>query len=262
MNTNDLEVLNKWACALSREEIQNLPEEEVLRMAVERPDHPGQYGFMLQLPYFQSQEHFTEIMHALMERLQKVEDLQEKMNTGEATQFTEDEFLQISEVAKLFLEKGISEQPPKFVVYMGGVGVGKTTIRREQCANGYVHFEFGEIFTAIKKVFGEEHSRLSSYASLASTLILQDCLESKKNIVIEIIGENKDAIDPVITAMKNIGYEVSFQFISCDPEEAYKRHVNAVKEDPDYLSAHFTQEATLSFFYDQLGLGRMITVSE
>ena len=39
--------------------------------------------------------------------------------------------------------------------------------------------------------------------------------------------------------------------------EAYKRHLNAVKEDPEYLSAHFTQEATLSFFYQQLELGEM-----
>lgn len=262
MNTNDLEDLNKWACALSREEIQDLSEEEILRVAMERPDHPGQYGFMLQLPYFQSQEHFAEVMHALMERLQKVENLREKMGTEKTVQFTEDEFLSISKIANLFLEKGISEQPPKFVVYMGGVGAGKTTIRRNQCANGYVHFEFGEIYNATKKVFGEECERLSSYASLASTLVLQECLKSKKNIVIEIIGENKDVIEPVFTAMKNIGYELSLQFISCDPSEAYARHVNAVKQDPDYLSAHFTQDATLSFFYDQLGLGRMTAASE
>ena len=80
MNISNLEELNKWASKLSVEEICNLSEDEVLGVAMERPGHPGQYGFMLQLQYFKSQEHFTEIMHALMQRLQKVENLKEKMN--------------------------------------------------------------------------------------------------------------------------------------------------------------------------------------
>jgi hypothetical protein len=262
MDINNLDEVNKWASKLSLEEIENLPEDEVLEMAMERPDHPGQYGFILQLPFFKSQEHFAETMHALMQRLQKIDDLNEKMKkrqTGElkVAQFTGEEYIKIGEVAKPFWEKGVSENPPKFVIFMGGVGSGKTTIRRQEYATGYVHFEFGEILNAIKKAFGEDNPKLSSYAAMASDMILRESLENKKNIVIEIIGENKDLIDPLINKMKEIGYELSLKFINCDPAEAYKRHLNAVKEDPEYLSAHFTQEATLSFFYQQLELGEM-----
>lgn len=92
---------------------------------------------------------------------------------------------------------------------------------------------------------------------MASDMILRETLKSKRNIVIEIIGENKDLIDPLVNKMKEIGYELSLKFIECDPTEAYKRHLSAVKEDPEYLSVHLTQEATLSFFYQQLELGEM-----
>lgn len=181
-----------------------------------------------------------------------------KRNDGQkVTQFSKEEFIQIGEIAKPFWEKGISEIPPKFIVFMGGVGSGKTTMRRQQFANGYVHFDFGEIYNSIKKEFGEDNPKLSSYAGLASDMILRESIDGKKNIVIEIIGENKEIIETIINKMKDIGYKISGQFINCDPVEAYKRHINAVKEDKDYMSSCFTQDATMSFFYQLLELGEM-----
>lgn len=183
-------------------------------------------------------------------------------NNQKTTKFTGEEYIQIGNVAKPFWECGNSERPPKFVIFTGGVGSGKTTIRKHDYPTGYVHFEFGEIYTALKKEFGEDNPKLSSYSSLASDLILRESLENKKNIVIELIGDNKEIIETLMNKLKDIGYEVSIQFIYCDPVEAYKRHVNAVKEDPEYLSVHFTQEATLSFLYQQLELGEMPKISE
>jgi len=174
-----------------------------------------------------------------------------------ATQFTGDEFLKVSEIAESFLKRGVSENPPKFVIFMGGVGAGKTTIRKQQFGKGYVHFEFGEIYTAVKKAFGENDPKLTSYSALACDLILRESFEKKKNIVTEIIGENYDLITPMIDWLKDAGYEISVTAITCDIVEAYKRHLQAVQENPDYLSAAHTQEATMSAFYHQLGLGDM-----
>ncbi|MFA6307140.1 MAG: zeta toxin family protein [Patescibacteria group bacterium] len=172
-------------------------------------------------------------------------------------EFSSDEYIKIGEIAKPFWERGVSQKPPQFVIFMGGVGSGKTTIRREKYATGYVHFDFGEIYKTIKKEFEKNNPKLSSYTALASDMILRESLGAGKNIAIEIIGDNKALIDPLIDKMKKLGYELSLQFISCDPVEAYKRHLKAVKEDKNYLSAYFTQEATLSFFYQQLELGEM-----
>ena len=172
-------------------------------------------------------------------------------------EFSDEEFLKISDLAQLFIEKGATEPPPKFVIIAGGVGAGKTTMRRQNFKSGYVNFDFGEIFNAVKKEFGEANPRLSEYATLASTLILSESLAGQKNLVIEIIGDNKAWIETVMNKMKELGYEISLQFIHCDPQKAYQRHVQAVQEDTEYISAYFTQEATLAFFYQQLELGEM-----
>lgn len=76
---NKIKALNLWASRLSLDQISNLSEDEILNKAMERPGYPGQFGFMLQLQSFSSQEHFAETMRALLKRIGQVENLQEKM---------------------------------------------------------------------------------------------------------------------------------------------------------------------------------------
>lgn len=166
--------------------------------------------------------------------------------------FTGEEYIKINTITKSFCENAASENPPKFVIFTGGIGSGKTTIRKQECTSDYVHFEFGEILNAVKKEFGENNPKLIESASLASDLILQESLENKKNIVIEIIGDDYEQTTLIIDKMIEIGYKISIRNITCDPTEAYQRHLKAAKEDPNYLSAYFTQKATLSFFYQHL----------
>jgi hypothetical protein len=168
-----------------------------------------------------------------------------------------EEFIKLGEIIKPICERGISEHPPKLVILMGGVGAGKTTIRRQKYSNGFVHFDFGEYFVIFSKKFGENNPKLTGYTAIACDLILKECLSQKKNIVIEIIGDKKDSFNPIIDGMVKAGYSISIEFIECDPIESYKRHLKAVDEDKDYFSAFYTQEPTLSSFYFLLGLGDM-----
>lgn len=168
------------------------------------------------------------------------------------------DYLKIADVAKTILESGVSATPPQLVIFSGGVAAGKTTIRRQKYSQGYVNFDFGEIYIALKKAFSETDSKLlTQYASIASKMILEESLSKKKNIVIEIIGEIDGLIEPVIDAMTKIGYKANLTFIQCDPVEAYKRHLKAASEDPDYISAAFTQEMTVREFYDHFSLGEI-----
>jgi len=264
MKTYTLEDINKLASSFSVEQINSFTDEEIFNLSMERPGHPGQRGFMLQPRYFKSQKHFSEITHALMKRLTKAEDRKvkektEENNNGKVVHFSGDEYLKINSIIRPLLDIGRSEEQPQFVILMGGVGSGKTTVRRQRYNTDYVNFDFGEIFNILKKEFGTDNSKLTGYTSMASDLILQESLKSKKNIVVEIIGDRKDVIDPVINGMTILGYKASVQFVSCDPAEAYNRHLKAVKEDNSYFSAFHTQEVTLSFFYHHLKLGKMPT---
>lgn len=76
---NKLERVNQWASQLSVEQIKDLSEDEILSMAMERPGHPGVFGFMLALPNFKTVKHMAGISFALIQRLGKVENMKEKM---------------------------------------------------------------------------------------------------------------------------------------------------------------------------------------
>jgi hypothetical protein len=57
---------------MSVEEIAALGDEEIQALALQRPGHPGQYGFMLNPGDFRSMEHYMATMVALINRLRKV----------------------------------------------------------------------------------------------------------------------------------------------------------------------------------------------
>lgn len=64
-----------WAKSLLVEDIPYLSEEEVLDHLVERPGHPGVYGFMLPPNEFDSEEHFAQLFYALTQRLSQIKDV-------------------------------------------------------------------------------------------------------------------------------------------------------------------------------------------
>ncbi len=71
---NSMEI-SKLASQLSVEQIQNLSNEEVMHMVMERPGHPGQLGFVLAPPpHFRPGKHIAETMHALIVRMMKIDN--------------------------------------------------------------------------------------------------------------------------------------------------------------------------------------------
>ena len=181
------------------------------------------------------------------------------INDKKIKEFDGDEYIKIGDIVKPFWEQGISEKPPRFVILMGGIGSGKTTMRRKFLGEGYVNFDFNEIDKAIKDFIGKDYPRIIEYSVLACDIILKESILEKKNIVIEIIGDNYEQIAPVITKMKELGYDVKLIPITCDIEEAKKRHLLATKEDKDYMSAYYSQDLTLFSFFNYFGLGEMPT---
>ena len=73
MDSEDpLKAYNLFISKLSLEQIEDLSDEEINELAIERPGHPGQYGFLLSPLFFRSDAHLAETMKALLDRLAKV----------------------------------------------------------------------------------------------------------------------------------------------------------------------------------------------
>lgn len=109
--------------------------------------------------------------------------------------YTPDEFKKMLEIAGSFYKEGRTDNPPKFAIIMGGVGSGKTTVRKDKYSSGYVNLDFGDLSNAVKKVFGENDPKLINLGTTTFKLILNNIFDEKKNIVIEIIGDNAGVID-------------------------------------------------------------------
>jgi len=95
------------------------------------------------------------------------------------------------------------------------------------------------------------------FTIMASDMILQNAIAEKKNIVIEITGDNYNLFKPVLDKMIGVGYKPNINSIFCDPIQAYERHIKAVQNDKSYWSAYYTEMPTLSFFYKYFQLGKM-----
>lgn len=155
-----------------------------------------------------------------------------------------DEFLAVLDVVRFFTAPGRPASPPVFAVFMGGVGAGKTTLRRRECAEGFVHFEPGEIGRALTRALGADHPRLEDCLQAACHLLLDECLAARHSLAIEVVGSDRDRLLEIVGGMKALGYSPEAFAVECAPDEAYARHVRAVRDDEDYVSCFYTEEAT------------------
>lgn len=198
----------------------------------------------------------------LKDILNKVKGINSKYSEPKTHVISGEEFIQIANAVEPFFKNVGPSEPPQFVLITGGTGAGKTTLRREKFSKGYVNFDFAEISKAIEKAVGEKHPRLIEYSFWGCDIVFKECILEKKNIVVEIIGDNYDQISILINKMKEVGYEIKLNTITCDVEEAYQRHIKATKEDKDYMSSYFSDELTLLSIYTYFGLGEVPSIRE
>ena len=62
----------RWVASLSLEQVQNLPKEIVLNLAMEDHAHPGRYGFLLPSAEFSSDKHLANTTFTLMKKLNEI----------------------------------------------------------------------------------------------------------------------------------------------------------------------------------------------
>lgn len=115
--------------------------------------------------------------------------------------------------------------PPEFVIVMGGIAAGKTTIRKKFFSKGYVLIDAAVIFTLLdgweEQPFPGE---LEDPMNLVGALIAERALGERRNIVTELIGGDYAPIATLIEAMKKAGYKVKINAVTCDIEEAIRRN--------------------------------------
>lgn len=140
-------------------------------------------------------------------------------------------------------EKNVSGGSPHFVLVLGPIGAGKTTIRRNNFSVGFVHLDASEIFAQLTEGHYKEFpGDLEGPLVLIGHQIAQKAVNEKRNIICEFIGESEPQVTLLIEALKSAGYLVQVEFVGCDVKVSYERHLKAVAEDETYISSFFTQK--------------------
>ena len=140
---------------------------------------------------------------------------------------------------------------PKFIIFSGCTGSGKTTERRKPSFQGDVTVDACEIFCSLTGgghgEFGKDY--LHEMNAIGS-VVLERAVMEKRNIIMEMIGAEVEKLKGFTDNILSFGYQVQFQAVECDPVEAYERHVNAGINDPSYISASRTEPYHLKWVAD------------
>jgi Zeta toxin len=146
-----------------------------------------------------------------------------------------------AEVDRLFDDSSIPKdgEPPAAIIFIGGPGAGKTTIRKEKYSSGYVSIDAGDIFVSLSQgKFYPFPDGLEEPLNFIGQLVADRALSERRNIVIELIGADVKAIQELVEALKTIGYVPKGVAITCEVEEAHRR--NLARSD-DNISAYYAE---------------------
>lgn len=129
---------------------------------------------------------------------------------------------------------------PEFVLILGAVFTGKTTLRKQQYSKGYVLIDAAEIFLSLSngEYFDFGFEPFEQPMEIIGTLVARRAILQRRNMVTEMTVSLEEEIKTVIDAMTRIDYKVQVVRLDCDLETAKERNLN---RDDEGISAAYTQ---------------------
>lgn len=131
-----------------------------------------------------------------------------------------------AESARYFDDSSIPHgEEPRLVVILGAPATGKSTLRRQKFASGYVLVDAGDIFIHLS---GDEYQRFPSTLrgpmEEIGALVARRAIAERRHIVTELSADVFDALEKLFEPMRALGYSVSTEMVTCDSEEAARRN--------------------------------------
>jgi hypothetical protein len=134
---------------------------------------------------------------------------------------------------------------PECAFVLGRVASGKTTLRKQQFASGYVVIDAGDVF--IRMCAGRYLDFPGSLEPLLDPVgyaITNQAISQKRNIVTESCGREEGLLNDTISAMKAIGYRVSAHYVECDLETSLERNESRGDEN---ISSYYAEPYHLAW---------------
>ena len=128
---------------------------------------------------------------------------------------------------------------PELALVTGGVAVGKSRMRRERFARGFVTLDAGEIFIHLSRgryvVFPDF---LEEPMDMIGGLIAAQAVQERRNIACELIGAEAGPLEKLIETYRALSYYISVTGVTADLEQSLRW--NQERSD-DNISAYYTE---------------------
>ena len=152
----------------------------------------------------------------------------------------DDEKFVHAEVDRLFDPSSLSNgEEPRLALIIGAVAAGKTTLRRERFATGFVLIDAADIFVSLQGEAllafpGPLEEAMERVGKAAATRAIAE----RRHIVTELIGEDREATEALCHAMDGAGYSIGMLGLTCDLDVALERNLGRGENN---VSAYYAE---------------------
>ncbi|MBM4118382.1 hypothetical protein FJ251_11730 [bacterium] len=128
-----------------------------------------------------------------------------------------------AEIARRLPEEARSTGQPTIVIIMGPICAGKTTLRRQKFASGYVLVDAAQLFIDLGGIDLDFPSTLLEPMEAVGAEVARRAVAGRMNIVTEIVGAKFEPVKELADAMQAAGYKADFEFAYADLPECLER---------------------------------------
>jgi hypothetical protein len=171
------------------------------------------------------------------------------LNDDGSCQIEPDGYLEMMKIVEEFLSKGKVEKKPTFFVLTGPIGSGKTRLRREQYEKDFVVLDAGEIYLRLTNDGQIEMPDLAQRMALIGEMISSQAIQTKKNLLVEVLIDQEEPIMSITAGMMELGYETKVVYVENTTEKSWQ---NNLSRSAHNFSAFYSQELTMSWLSSYL----------
>ena len=144
-----------------------------------------------------------------------------------------------TEVLKRLPSSARPTSEPTFIIILGPVCSGKTTLRRQKYDHGSVLVDAAQLFIDLGGIDLDFPSSLEEPMEIIGAMVARIAVSEHMNIVTEVLGAKFEPVQELINAMRAAGYLIEIEGLEADLDTCLEREEGRTK---DNISSYYAEQ--------------------